>query len=249
MKGKGTQHLVNARTLLHANGDFQEMHAMTTIDFETARHNMVESQIRCCKILNPLLLETLGNMPREEFLGDDVKSLAYMEGRVPLPCNQEMLSPLQEGRLMQELDLKGSERVLEIGTGTGFLTAMLAMHAAEVISIELHQELADMAEKNLATHGVANASIRCANGMDETLLASLGSFDAIVIGATLEEIPQSLLNLLNDGGKLVGFVGSNPVVKLICVSPSANGLFERNELIETLLQNMEGLPEKREFVF
>ncbi|MDQ6986241.1 MAG: protein-L-isoaspartate O-methyltransferase [Mariprofundaceae bacterium] len=222
---------------------------MTTIDFETARRNMVENQIRCCKVLNPLLLETLENMPREAFLGDDVKSLAYMEGRVPLPCNQEMLSPLQEGRLMQELDLKGHERVLEIGTGTGFLTAMLAMHAAEVISIELHQELADIAEKNLAAHGVANASIRCANGMDEALLASLGSFDAIVIGATLENIPQSLLDLLNDGGKLVGFVGSNPVVKLICIARAANGRFERSELIETLLQNMEGLSEKREFVF
>ncbi|MDX8391785.1 MAG: protein-L-isoaspartate O-methyltransferase [Mariprofundaceae bacterium] len=222
---------------------------MTTIDFETARHNMVESQIRCCKVLNPVLLETLKSMPREEFLGDDVKSLAYMEGRVPLPCSQEMLSPLQEGRMMQELNLNGSERVLEIGTGTGFLTAMLAMHAAEVISIELHQELADMAKKNLDAHGVNNASIRCANGMDESVLASLGSFDAIVIGATLEEIPQSLLDLLNVGGKLVGFVGSNPVVKLISLYRNAHGLFEKSELIETLLQNMEGLSEKREFVF
>ncbi len=222
---------------------------MTTTDFETARHNMVESQIRCCKILDPALLEMLENMPREEFLGEDVKSLAYMEGRVPLPCNQEMLSPLQEGRIMQELDLNGTERVLEIGTGTGFLTAMLAMHASEVVSIELHQELADVAKQNLDAHGITNASIRCANGMDENVQTSLGSFDAIVIGAALDEIPQSLLNLLNENGKLIAFVGTNPVVKLVCVRRKSNALLERNELIETLLQNMEGLEENREFVF
>jgi len=222
---------------------------MNTTNFETARHNMVESQIRCCKILDPVLIEMLENMPREDFLDDSLKSLAYMEGRVPLPCNQEMLSPLQEGRIMQELDLNGSERVLEIGTGTGYLTMMLAMQASEVISLELHQELADKAKKNLDAHGISNATVRCANGMDADVQASLGMFDAIVIGATLEDIPQSLLNLLNENGKLIAFVGNNPVVKLISVRRKADGLLERNELIETLLQNMEGLEEKREFVF
>jgi len=222
---------------------------MTTINFETARHNMVESQIRCCKILDPVLIEMLESMPREAFLDDRVKSLAYMEGRVPLSCNQEMLSPLQEGRIMQELDLNGSERVLEIGTGTGYLTAMLAMHANDVVSLELHQELADKAKKNLDAHGISNASVRCANGMDAGVQASLGSFDAIVIGAALEEVPQSLLDLLNENGTLVAFVGNKSVVKLISVRRKADGLLERNELIETLLQNMEGLEENREFVF
>jgi len=222
---------------------------MTTIDFETARHNMVEYQIRCCKILDPNLLDVLKSVPRESFLGEDVKSLAYMEGRVPLPCNQEMQSPLQEANILQALDLQGDERVLEIGTGTGFLTTLLAMHAAEVVSIELHQELADMATKNLATHGISNASVKCANGMDAKVLASLGSFDAIVIGAAIREIPQDILNMLSNNGRLVAFVGSNPVVKLVHIICSANRMPERTEIIETLLQDIEGLPEKREFVF
>jgi len=222
---------------------------MTTIDYETARHNMVEYQIRCCKILDPDLLGTLESMPRESFLGEDVKSLAYMEGHVPLPCNQEMLSPLQEANILQALDLQGDERVLEIGSGTGFLTTLLAMHAAEVVSLELHPELADMAKKNLDTHGISNASISCANGMDPAALAPLGSFDAIVIGAALQEIPEYFLNMLNSNGRLVTFVGSNPVVKLVRIAKSANRNPERIEILETLLQNIEGLPQKREFVF
>ena len=248
-QARTTPHLVNATALLHPNAEIRETRVMTTIDFETARHNMVEYQIRCCKILDPNLLETLGSVPRESFLGEDVKSLAYMEGRVPLPCNQEMLSPLQEGNILQTLDLQGDERVLEIGSGAGFLTALLAMHAAEVVSLELHPELAEMAKKNLDAHGISNASVSCANGMDAKALASLGSFDAIVIGAAIEEIPDEFLNMLNANGRLVAFVGSNPVVKLVRISCSANRISERTEIIETLLQNIEGLPEKREFVF
>lgn len=222
---------------------------MTMIDYETARRNMVEYQIRCCKVLDQGLLETLESMPRESFLSDDVKSLAYMDGRVPLPCNQEMLSPLQEATILKMLALQGEERVLEIGSGTGFLTTLLAMQAAEVVSLELHQELADMAQANLAAHGISNASVRCANGMDESVLASLGSFDAIVIGAAIQEIPPVLLAMLNKGGRLVGFVGSNPVVKLVHIVPAERGGVQRTEVLETLLQNIEGLPEKREFVF
>lgn len=222
---------------------------MTMIDYETARRNMVEYQIRCCKVLDQELLETLESMPRESFLGEDVRSLAYMDGRVPLPCDQEMLSPLQEANILKYLALQGDERVLEIGSGTGFLTTLLAMQAAEVLSLELHQELADMAQANLETHGISNASVRCANGMDEAVLATLGSFDAIVVGAAIQEIPPVLLTMLNKGGRLVGFVGSNPVVKLVRVDPTAHGEPQRIEILETLLQNIEGLPEKREFVF
>jgi len=178
---------------------------MALMGFETARHNMVENQIRCCKILDPVLLDTFETMPREAFLPDDIKSLAYMEGRVPLPCGQEMLSPLQEGYIMQTLDLQGDERVLEIGAGTGFLTALLAMHAKEVVAFELHAPLAKLAGKNLDAHGITNATVTCAS--------------------------------------------VNPVVTLVSMKRTPSGRWQTSELIETLLQNMEGLPEKREFVF
>ncbi|MDQ6959709.1 MAG: protein-L-isoaspartate O-methyltransferase [Mariprofundaceae bacterium] len=222
---------------------------MDLIDFETARHNMVENQIRCCKILDPVLLDTLETMPREAFLPDDIKSLAYMEGRIPLPCGQEMLSPLQEGYIMQTLDLRGDERVLEIGAGTGFLTALLAMHAKEVIAFELHAPLAELAKKNLDAHGITNVTVTCANGMEENTLQDAGKFDAIVLDAALETVPEHLANSLREGGHLVAFTGVNPVVKLVSMKRTPSGGWQSDALIETLLQNMEGLPEKREFVF
>jgi len=222
---------------------------MAVMDFETARHNMVENQIRCCKILDPVLLDTFETMPREAFLPDDVKSLAYMEGRVPLPCRQEMLSPLQEGHIMQILDLQGDERVLEVGAGTGFLTALIAMYAKDVVAFELHDPLASLARKNLDTHGVNNATITCANGMEPDTLKDTGEFDAIILGAALETIPEHFAERLKQGGSLVAFLGVNPVVKLVSMKRTPSGGWQSTELIETLLQSMEGLPEKREFIF
>ncbi len=222
---------------------------MTMIDFETARHNMVENQIRCCKILDPVLLDTFETMPREAFLPDGVRSLAYMEGRVPLPCGQEMLSPLQEGYIMQMLALQGYESVLEIGAGTGFFTALLAMHAKEVMAFELHAPLAELAKKNLDAHGITNASVTCANAMEENTLQDTGVFDAIVLDAALETVPEHFAKHLKEGGQLVAFTGVNPVVKLVSMTCTPSGGWQSDTLIETLLQSMEGLPEKREFVF
>lgn len=224
----------------------------TAATFETARRNMVEYQIRCCKVLDPDVLDMLETMPREEYLPANVRSLAYMEGHVPLPAGQEMLSPLQEAAILQHLQLDGTERILEIGAGTGYLTTLLAMRAGEVDSCEIHQELAEMARDNLESHGIRNAKVLHLNAMDAAAMEQnqdiRDAYDVIVIGATLKEIPPHLKALLAKGGQLVAFVGQNPVVSLVherhqnssCIS---TGIFE------TLLQDMEGLPERREFVF
>jgi protein-L-isoaspartate(D-aspartate) O-methyltransferase len=221
---------------------------MTVIDFETARRNMVEYQVRCCKVLDPVLLDTLETMPRENFLPDQVKSIAYMEGRVPLPCGQEMLSPLQEANIMQALELTGNERVLEIGTGCGFLTAMLAMHSAEVVSYEIHAELAELACNNLEAHGIGNALVICANAMDTETMKDAGRFDAVVIGAALKEIPAHVSASLAPDGRMTAFIGSNPVVTLTLMQRSGNN-WRESSIFETQLMDMEGLPEKREFIF
>lgn len=159
---------------------------MSVTDFQLARRNMVEYQIRCCKVLDPAILDLIESMPRENFVPEQVKSLAYMEGHVPLPCNQEMLTPLQEASILQSLMLDGSERLLEIGTGTGFLTAMLGMLAAEVISCEIHAELAGMARRNLENHGIDNASVIHVNAMDAKAMAAVPElaepFDVIILG-------------------------------------------------------------------
>jgi protein-L-isoaspartate(D-aspartate) O-methyltransferase len=223
----------------------------TTANFEIARRNMVEYQIRCCKVLEPELLDMIESLPREEYLPDPIRSLAYMEGHVPLPCNQEMLTPLQEASIMQSLNLTGDERVLEIGTGTGFLTTMLAMRAGEVVSCEIHEELAALARQNLDVHGVNNATVVHVNAMDREALSAAGvtgTFDVIVISAALNDIPEHIQSLLADNGQMVAFIGSNPVVSLVHMAYHGPAC-TRTALFETLLQDMEGLPTKREFVF
>jgi len=145
---------------------------------------MVDYQIRCCKVLEPSILDLIETMPREDFVPENVRSLSYMEGHVPLPCNQEMLTPLQEANILQHLMLDGSERVLEIGTGTGFLTAMLAVQAREVISCEIHNALAEQAIENLDNHGISNATVIHVNAMDAEALTARPemqeAFDAII---------------------------------------------------------------------
>ncbi len=220
------------------------------MDWRAARRNMVEYQIRCCKVLDPDVLDLIESMPREAFVPEHVRTLAYMEGHVPLPCGQEMLSPLQEANILQALRLSGSERLLEIGAGCGFLTAMLAMRAGEVVSCEIHAELADMASRNLAAHGVDNARVLHLNAMDEQAVASgiEGPFDAIVIGAALEEVPAHIEALLADGGQMMAFIGENPVVSLVHRRKFGEAWVE-TPIFETLLLGIEGMPEKREFVF
>lgn len=225
---------------------------MTATDFQFARRNMVEYQIRCCKVLDSTVLDLIESMPRENFVPEHVKSLAYMEGHVPLSCDQEMLSPLQEAMILQTLMLDGSERVLEIGTGTGFLTTMLAMQAAEVVSCEIHTELTNIATKNVADHGVNNASIVQVNAMDADAISELAEmkkpFDAIVLSAAVKEIPAHIEAMLKDGGQMIAFVGSNPVVSMLH-RRKIGQIWQEDNLFETLLQDMEGIVEKREFVF
>jgi len=225
---------------------------MTSTDFQFARRNMVDYQIRCCKVLEPSILDLIETMPREGFAPESVRSLSYMEGHVPLPCNQEMLTPLQEASILQHLMLNGSERVLEIGTGTGFLTAMLAVQAREVISCEIHSALAEQAIENLDSHGISNAKVIRINAMDAEALAAQSemeeAFDAIVLAAAVQEIPAHIESLLKDNGQIMAFVGQNPVVSLIHKRKCGRA-WQESGVFETLLQDMEGIAENREFIF
>ncbi len=225
---------------------------MSTTDFQLARKNMVEYQIRCCKVLDTGVLDLIESMPRENFVPAHVKSVAYMEGHVPLACNQEMLSPLQEANILQTLNLQGHERVLEIGTGTGFLTTMLAMQAGEVVSCEIHAPLAQQGKENINNHGANNAKVIEINAMDAEAIAShadlQASFDAIVLTAAVKTIPTHLEALLKEGGQIMAFIGSNPVLSLIH-KRKVGAAWQQTGVFETLLQDMEGSTQSREFIF
>jgi len=223
---------------------------MDAATLHSARRNMVEYQIRCCKVLEPELIDMLVNSPRERYVPENVRSLAYMEGSVPLPCNQEMLTPLQEAQIMQAIALKGSERVLEIGTGTGYLTSLLALHADEVISCEIHAELANLATKNLTDNGIENAKVIHVNAMDtEALKASAISedYDVIIIASAIESIPEHIRNLLAKQGQILAFVGQDIVT--LEHHQMFDGIDMTIGITETRLLPIEGITKTREFVF
>jgi len=215
-----------------------------------ARRNMVEYQIRCCKVLEPNLIELLMNSPREKYIPEHVSSLAYMEGSVPLPHQQEMLTPLQEAQILQALALTGSERVLEIGTGSGYLTSLLALQTSEVVSCEIHDDLVALAEKNLTTNGIDNAKIIHVNAMDETALASAGvgkDFEVIVLGASVTKIPAHIQALAKDKSQIIAFVGTG-IVTLEHYKINGSDVSKKG-ITETRLLPMEGIAKVREFVF
>ena len=223
---------------------------MDTVKLETARRNMVEYQIRCCKVLDSNLIDVLVNSPREQYVPEHVRSLAYMEGSVPLPCKQEMLTPLQEAQILQALSLKGNERVLEVGTGTGYLTSLLAMHADKVISLEIHQELVDLAKANLSNNGVTNAEVLHINAMDKDAVQSsnIGKvFDVVVIGSAVEVIPNHIMELVSENGQLIAFVGTDIVT--LEHHQLVGGTIIKRGITETRLLPVDGVTKAREFVF
>ncbi len=222
-----------------------------TTGFEAARKNMVEHQIRCCKVLDADLLDMLETIPREEFLPQNIRSMAYMEGHVPLPCGQEMLTPLQEATFLQHLQLRGNESVLLIGAGSGFMTMLLALRAAHVTACELHADLAAMAKKNLTNHGIINADVLQVNAMDTSAMQAMlknKQFDVLVIAASLKDIPSHLQQRVVEGGQIMAFLGDAPVVTLQHRHLQGSACIT-TPLLETSLLGMEGMVKARVLEF
>lgn len=214
-----------------------------------ARRNMVESQLRCCKVLEPSIIELLMDSPRERYVPKHVRSLAYMEGSVPLPQKQEMLTPLQEAQIIQALSLKGTEKVLEVGAGSGYLTSLLALLADNVTSCEIHEELVALASQNLTDNGIDNAKVVHVNAMNEEELTAsdIGKgFDVIVLGAAVKRIPAHIQNLLAEKGQIIAFIGNGVVTLEHHIIDDA---ITSKGITETRLLPMEGMVKTREFVF
>lgn len=184
---------------------------------ENARSKMIEQQIRPWNVLDPNILTLLAELPRERFVPRSHRHLAFVDMELPLAHDQVMLAPKVEARLLQELSLLPSDRVLEIGAGSGYMAALMARQAAEVISVEKYESLALMARESLLEAGISNAEVLQANGLAEDSRWSRSMFDAIVLSGAVEKIPDHLLRQLNPGGRMVAIVGSVPVMQAILV--------------------------------
>ncbi len=222
------------------------------LDFETARSKMIEQQIRPWDVLDPNVLELLRQVHREDFVPSQYRHLAFVDMEVPLPEGQVMLAPKIEARMLQELNLTPTDRVLEIGTGSGHMAALLAQVAANVLSIEKYPNLASMARENLAQAGIGNVEIQQANGLAEDPRWAHTGFDCVVISGALPFVPDHLMQSLKPGGRLVAIVGEPPVMQAILIEraqASATTGFRTTVLFETLTQYLEDAPKTSRFRF
>jgi protein-L-isoaspartate(D-aspartate) O-methyltransferase len=190
------------------------------MNIEQARFNMIEQQIRPWDVLDNSILQLLATVKREDFCPLAHKALAFVDMEIPLrdggKNGQSMLSPKVEARMLQDLAVHKHEKVLEIGTGSGYMAALLSHRAQRVITLEIVPELAQMARENLQKAGIHNCEVRTADGSKD--LSVDGPFDVIVLSGSVAHIPASLLAQLKPGGRLVAVVGQVPMMRATFVT-------------------------------
>ena len=198
------------------------------MNLEQARFNMVEQQIRTWEVLDPQVLDLLFRVKREDFVPAEHRALAFADLEIPLGHGESMLQPKVEARIVQELALNASENVYEVGTGSGYLTALLASRARHVTSAELHPDLQQRAAANLRAAGIRNVTLLQGDSARGPLADS--AFDVIVLGGSTPILPQAFLDRLAPGGRLFAVVGDAPVMKAVLVRQAVPGAFQHAEL-------------------
>ena len=201
------------------------------MNIEQARFNMIEQQIRPWDVLDPDVLELLHVVKRENFVPAAHKALAFVDAEIPLPGGQSMLNPKIEARLLQDVNLKKHESVLEIGAGSGYMAALLAHKGRHVTTVEISPELKALAEKNLADNGVTNVTVELGNGAQGWTNGA--PFDVIVVSGSLPVLPEALLQQLKVGGRLAVIIGQSPAMKAQLITRTGEAGYDTRTLFET----------------
>ena len=217
------------------------------MNLEQARFNMVEQQIRTWEVLDPEVLDLLFRVRREEFVPPEHRALAFADLEIPLGHGEKMMQPKVEARILQELGLQRTENVYEVGTGSGYLTALLASRARHVTSAELHTDLQERAAANLRAAAIRNVTLLQGDSARAPLAES--AFDVIVLGGSTPVLPQAFLDRLAPGGRLFAIVGDPPAMKAVLVRHPAAGAFQHTELFETVVKPLVNAAEPSRFRF
>ena len=213
---------------------------------ELARQQMITQQVRAWDVLDERVLGVLGRVPREQFVPADHRYLAFADVDVPLPCAEHMLRPSVAGRLLQALDIEPNERVLEIGAGTGFVTACLTAAGAHVRALEIHPELARAAQANLSALGMLQAEVIAVDAM---LPLGATRYNAIALTASLPLYDERWQRQLEVGGRLFVIVGEPPVMEARLVRRFSEDNWSAESLFETVVDPLINAPRRAEFVF
>jgi protein-L-isoaspartate(D-aspartate) O-methyltransferase len=219
---------------------------MSANDYAKARENMVEQQVRPWDVLDVRVLDVLSQMPREAFVPEAYRALAYADLPVPIGHGELMLKPVVEGRMLQSMALLPTDEVLEIGTGSGFITACLGRLARDVLSLEVHADLAATAQARLAQLGFdGNVRVEVA---DALRYQTPRQFDAICVSAAVDAIPQHFVQWLRPGGRMFVVQGRAPAMTAVLVRNEVNGP-RIESLFETVLPYLVGASPTPEFQF
>lgn len=220
---------------------------MTASDMEIARSNMIEQQIRPCEVIDERVLQTLKYVPRENFVDDAYRGLAFADIHVPIGQHSVMMKPVQEGIMLQALAVEEGDRVLEVGTGSGFTTACLAHLGGKVTSYEIDPALSVAAAARLAEIGIEGVELLTGDIFDAELPEQ--SFDVIAVTGSLPIDSERLLDLLAPGGRLFAILGEEPVMRATLVTRSQDGELRHSGLCETLLPALQNAPQPEKFHF
>lgn len=221
---------------------------------DLARFHMIEQQIRPWNVSDSRVLGLLAEVRRELFVPAGCEAMAFTDMELPLTADSEacarlgqvMLAPRVEARLLQDLQLQGDERVLEIGTGSGHMAALLAASSDQVVSLEIDAALAQRARENLRAAGIVNVQVRQADGALDPIPD--GPFDAIVLSGSVAEVPERLLALLRNGGRLAAIVGQQPMMRATFVRRRGDA-FSTTQPWDLVVPRLQNFPEPSAFRF
>jgi len=216
------------------------------MNMDEARFNMIEQQIRPCDVLDTTVLQTMSDLPRDAFVADEQKALAYSDIQLPIGHGESMMHPRIEGRILQELAIVNEDSCLEIGTGSGYLTACMANLAKDVYSIDIHEDFLALAGERLAEQNISNVTLAKVDAL--TALDSTQHYDVIVVTGSIPEYLPLFEDMLKPNGRLYITVGTAPIQHAMLITRTNDG-FVRSSLFETELKALAGTKAKSNFVF
>ena len=217
------------------------------LDIERARFNMVEQQIRPWEVLDQRVLDLLFQVRREEFVPPQYRALAFADMEIPIGHGEKMLAPKLEARLLQELALQPGDKILEVGTGTGYMTALLANFGGHVHSVDIIAEFTQASSARLGARGFNNVTLEtgdAARGWE-----TRAPYDAIVLTGSVPVLPESFRKNLRPGGRLIAIVGEPPVMEARLITCVATGIYNSTSLFETCIAPLRNAIQPERFVF